>query len=203
MSRTTMTAERRDKNTKDFYPTPEWCAKSLYRVVSSLPAPTLDAGCGKGNLMAGVMQAFRTYLPIIGYEIDIELAQIAANRGFEVICADALEVSWKGQHVISNPPFTNLRAFLEKGIAEAESFTMLASLGVLASKSRKELLKEHKPNIITTMSQRPKFCLNKDGKLGTDFADYAWFTWFKESDTVNTEMYWISEEDQIEWRKND
>ena len=195
MSRTIVTKERKDPNTRDFFPTPEWCSRSLYKVVPFLPVPTLDAGCGTGNLMAGICQALGTYLPIGGIERDPNLAKIAYDRGFDVEVGDALSISWEDEVVISNPPFSNMWNFLQKGVLEAECFILLASLSLLASKTRQEFLKQNRPDTIVVMSQRPKFTVNKDGKLATDFADYAWFIWYKGLVYEGTKFYFITEED--------
>ena len=77
--------------------------------------------------------------------------------------------------IITNPPFSLAKEFLEKSIKEADCVCYLLRLNFLGSQKRKPFWEDiSTPDELLVLSKRPSFT----GK-GTDATDYAWFCWDK------------------------
>ena len=172
--------------TNDFYCTPEWCVTALYETIQG-PKPTLDPCAGNGGLVEPVNALYPRTQPCRGFEIQPELVETAQMRGLPVTLSDGLAVSWIGEHIVLNPPYSEAEKWIEKAVAEAHSTVALLRLGFLASKRRNEWMKKHPPYALVILSRRPDFT----GR-GGDSADYAWFCWAKQGDLFkDTQLKWI------------
>ena len=161
---------RKERDHRDFYPTPSWAVEALYRSFPLLPPPTLDPCAGVGSLIAPA-RAFG-YRPPRGIELDEGLAREAQELGQLVEQGDGLACSWAGEHVLMNPPYNDAETWIRKGLEEAASVCALLRLGFLASKRRSSLLASRPPNGLGVLSKRPSFRWGR-----TDSTDYGWFIW--------------------------
>ena len=78
--------------------------------------------------------------------------------------------------IITNPPFSLWREFLEKSLSEADTVVYLLRLNVFGSgkqTNRADFWNAHRPTHIFALEDRPSF--TGDGK--TDGCDYAWVAW--------------------------
>ena len=104
---------------------------------------------------------------------------------------------------LTNPPFIDALAFLEKSLAEAQTVGYLLRLNFHGSKKRKEFWNTHRPTHCLTLAERPVFawfCVNTKEKkrcgaqyrpgettvcydcgnpvrAQTDSIEYSWFFW--------------------------
>ena len=158
------------RDSRDFYPTPEWATLALLREFPLLHQPTLDPCAGVGSLLEPMRLV--GYRPPRGIELDQRLVDEAERRGNDVRQGDGLGISWAGEHIIMNPPYNDAQRWIHKGLNEAASVCALLRLGFLASKRRSGMLKENPPHGLGILSKRPSFRWGK-----TDSSEYAWFIW--------------------------
>ena len=107
--------------------------------------------------------------------------------------------------ILTNPPFSLAKEFIEKAISESDTVCMLQRVNFLGSQSRKEFWNKNPPTHLFVLANRPKFiarCQNKecknpmsfqvgsiefcslcDGKVRPqgDATEYAWFVWDKKN----------------------
>jgi len=125
--------------------------------------------------------------PLIrGVEIQEELVRRANDLGFPVELGDGLELDWRDEHILMNPPYKDAMVWVKKAVEEASSTTALLRLGFLASQRRKAFMRENPPQKVVVLSRRPSFT----GK-GGDSADYAWLHWSKQESLFGSELAWI------------
>lgn len=90
--------------------------------------------------------------------------------------------------VITNPPFSLAKEFIEKSLKEARVVIMLLRINFLESKKRRALWEEFPVDHLVVLSKRPSF--TGDGK--TDGTGYAWFIWDKDSNLgLDRAFYWV------------
>ena len=103
--------------------------------------------------------------------VDVDLKDYAElSEGIDYLTTDIHEVDL----IITNPPFSSAREFIEKSLTEAGSVWYLLRTGFLESKERAEWWQGREPTHLLSLSARPSFT-----KTGTDSANYAWFGWDK------------------------
>ncbi len=91
---------------------------------------------------------------------------------------DYLEMDFpRSDLCITNPPFSLAQGFIEKALGDARTVAYLLRLNYLGSKKRKDFWNSNPPDYLFPLSSRPKFVKNKDGVLGSDATEYAWFVW--------------------------
>ena len=174
----------KERHVTDWYATPPWCVESLYQNVS-LPVPTLDPCAGD----AAILRTIDELLPdnnMTGIELVPEIRDSHEDPHPRVIVGDGLAVDWRGQHVLTNPPFKLAEDFVRKGIEEAETAVFLLRLGFMGSESRFPLWSEHPPDGICVLPNRPSF---KHGT--TDSAYYAWYVWLRGSQSPAPTLTWL------------
>jgi len=170
-----------ERDSRDFYPTPEWCVHAIYDAFPSLPRPTLEPCAGVGSLISPLKD--RGWAPPRGIELDPPLV---VEAGGLVEQGDGLALSWTGHHVLMNPPYRAAQEWIEKGLEEAQSMVALLRLGFLASKRRKPLLERHPPYALGVLSKRPSF---RHGR--TDSSEYAWFIWTRWQGSADMRIKWL------------
>ena len=173
-----------NRDQTDFYRTPAHAVESLFQAVKP-PAPTLDPCAGDGGLIrAAVQLPGRMAHRFAGVEIDPLLVAAAREDGLPVVFGDGLERSWRGEHVLMNPPYNNALAWVQKGV-EAATCSALVRLGFLATQKRLAFWQNSPPTAVVILSRRPSF--RSDGK--TDSADYCWVHWGRYRDG-QTALLW-------------
>jgi len=144
-----------DRRPNDFYQTPLYTIKSLFNVLNFENINSFLEPCkGTGNIYNNVDVPNKDYFEIL------------ENKDYLKNEADHYDL------IITNPPFTYAKEFLEKSLKEADSVWYLLRLNFLESKDRAEWWKDKLPTHLLTLSARPSFT----GK-GTDATGYAWFGW--------------------------
>ena len=85
------------------------------------------------------------------------------------------ETNEKYDFIVTNPPYTYAREFIEKCFElshENTQIAMLLRLNFLGSKKRQDFWSKYPVDHLYVLSSRPSFT----GK-GTDATEYAWFVW--------------------------
>lgn len=189
-----MSATRRGSTViaDEYYPTPAYAVRALLPVLRRTfiapPRVILDPGCGEGAVMIALSEAFPRAL-CIGVELDNERAERAFAAMPDAIIVDGSYLDdaicrridqFDPDLVVANPPFSLLREFVERSmfVAPRAPVVVLARLNWIAGArkrdpARSELLKRERPSV-HVLEKRPAFSTNKNGKVGTDAADYAW-----------------------------
>ena len=152
------------RDPKDFYATP---LTAFMPLIPFLPkVKTWEPACGDGRLVRAMLAS----------GIDAWGSDLFPQDG--TVPVDFLAVEM-GHHpcIVTNPPFSLGLEFADRAIASAEHVFLLLRLNFLGAKKRKIWWIDHEPNAIFVLSDRPKFCKNKKGKMATDACEYGWFYW--------------------------
>jgi len=172
----------------DWYRTPAWCVLGLYDAFPELDYPTLDPAAGDGALITASRQKFGHLPRLRGVEQVPEIAALAPTD-VRISIGDGLAESWRGEHVILNPPFKTAQDFVIKA-QEADSAAILLRLGFLSAQSRHDLwTRLPTPWGIAVMSRRPHFTRGGGG----DRYDYMWMIWRRQPSPFirETRVRWI------------
>lgn len=148
---------RNDKNRNpfDFYPTPDEPIDKILKEIDFAKIETFIEPClGTGVIYNKIPK-----------HIKKNYAEIQKGK-------DYLEMSFKSDIQITNPPFSMALDFLEKSLSEADTVVYLLRLNFLGSQKRKPFWQKNPPSHVFVLSKRPSFT----GK-GTDATEYAWFVW--------------------------
>lgn len=161
-----MSATNRGKkrHERDMYETPSWCVEVLIpEIVWGFEPDILEPAAGNGAIVE-VLQ--RDVYPNI-YRGDITTGQ------------DFLDDQSTGRYdfIVTNPPYSLAQSFVDKALHIANCVIMLPPFGLYGSLERHDWWIQHEPTAQFTLSRRPMFAKNKDGKWGTDSETYAWLVW--------------------------
>lgn len=164
-----MTAKRR---ANDSYQTPVSCIKKLLPYIDLSNINRFLEPCrGKGNIYDLIPAKHKDY------------CEIREGR-------DYLDTRFRKRFdlIITNPPFSMWRPFLQKSLSEADTVIYLLRLNVLGSGKttrRAEFWNQNKPTHLFPLEQRPSFTAE-----GTDMTDYAFFAWDREG--LITADHWLT-----------
>lgn len=168
----------------EFYETPAWCVERILEAVM-LPhqGRWLDPCVGEGAIVLAVNGAMFRANPRLQCGKTWEFMDIR-NTDFVTTwqgeCGNYLASTLDRFDVaVMNPPFSKALQFAAKAITHCDHVVMLQRLNWLASAERAEWLRAHPPGVYV-LPNRPSF--TGDGK--TDGADYAWYVWPPQHDTV-------------------
>ncbi|RNB59397.1 hypothetical protein EDM57_04445 [Brevibacillus gelatini] len=174
-----MSAKNRGAKTKpfDFYPTPIDVVDKLL-IKHKIQDGTILEPCAGNGVIIKSLRNYGYTNKIIANEIRKEEESNLIHSGADEITYDDFllkyEVDKSVKTVITNPPFTYAKEFLEqcfKLYPNAE-IIMLLRLAFLESKKRYEFWQQHPVSKLYVLSERPSFT----GE-GTDATAYAWFVW--------------------------
>jgi len=174
------TKKKADRNANDFYETPEWCTRLL---LGSMEMPEyakiVEPCAGHGAIVdvirdvcGGDVGIASPHPAILQYEL-VHNKKLSGYRMFVDFLLleehDALIT-----HVITNPPFSLAREFIEHSLHlyPYAIIIMLLPLDYMGSHTRHDFWKKNPPSEIKVLSDRPSFT----GK-GTAASNYAWFHW--------------------------
>ena len=181
-----MSATNRGTNkiTNDFYPTPSYTVDSILKEIDFSKVSSFRKPCRGGG--------------IIFNKIDVDHKDyFELSEGLDYLKSEAHKVDL----ILTNPPFSLAKEFIEKAISESDTVCMLQRVNFLGSQARKEFWNRNPPTHLFVLANRPKFiskCQNKkcknpecyqndtisecplcDGKVRpqADATEYAWFVW--------------------------
>lgn len=150
---------------KDAYPTPSWCTEVLLPEIVWGENPWILEPCVGDGAILDVIR------PVAGV---VEVCEIAEPYNIDFL---TYQPKRRMDFVVTNPPFSLAQEFIERSLELANCVIMLLPLGFHGSEGRHEWWTRHEPTAQFTLSRRPSFGLNKDGKWGTDSETYAWLCW--------------------------
>ena len=140
----------------------------------------LEPSCGEGHI-SEVLKAH-------GY--DVTSRDIVARGYGEVQDFLGMWTTEWGGDIITNPPYSFAREFVEKALSiipEGNKVAMFLKLTFLEGKARRELFRNNPPIRVWVSSSRLKCAMNGDfASIGGSATAYAWFVWEKgfKGDTV-------------------
>ena len=193
MSSTNRGAERRER---DFYPTPAKATKALLDWahnsvddINLVMASVLDPCAGDGAILR-VAREFGCAR--LAYEIRPECRESLdiVTHPWRVTIGDALAIKldlFPVDAVITNPPFSLSREFIDAYRDRAPFAAFLLPLNFLASQKRAAWWIANPPAHVLVLPFRPSF--TGDGK--TDSVDYGWFVWRQGTPRGNTQLDWL------------
>jgi len=171
-----------ERKEQDFYETPYWCTRVLLDSIqlrsSNLLPRILEPCAGNGAISKEII---RKYPDIQLQQVEIQKKMNQLSHFGDVTIADFLTSDvdkmlkiFDPQHIITNPPFSLAKEFLEKcfELFPFASVTMLLPLSFLGSDERHEFWLEHRPDALYILSDRPSFT-----GYGSDSSVYAWYRW--------------------------
>lgn len=155
MSKSPKKAPRR---ANDYYPTP---TDAIQPLLDLIQFETIKSGMLFAEPCRGVAQSIYSFLPE-----GSEYCELSEGK-------DYFKSEWQvpPDCIITNPPFSLAKEFLEKSLKEADVCIYLLRLGFLESVKRKEFHQANPVDHLVVLSKRPSF--TGDGK--TDGTGYAWY----------------------------
>ena len=160
------------RNAYDEYVTPEWCAEGLYDLIPFPEDWTYLEPCR--NSASGV---FYSRMPLGSAWGEIQ-------EGVDYLNTEYNHVDC----IITNPPYSLAREFVDKALKDADVVIMLLRLNFLESKARFEWWFDNAPTTVITISKRPSFQSN--GR--TDGQAYAYFVWDKKNRLDLPPFMWLA-----------
>lgn len=149
------------RNERDFYSTPEYTIKSILDEIDMDKVNSFCEPCyGTGAIWDLINSPQKHWF-------EIEMGRDYLNGG----------VKPKVQLTLTNPPFSLAKDFIDMAMSHSKTVIMLLRLNFLGAQCRKEWWQSRIPDQIYVLSTRPKFSVNKHGKLGSDASEYGWFLW--------------------------
>lgn len=160
-----------ERQTHDYYAT-EPKATELLMGLETFNNTILEPACGEGHI-GKVLEKY-------GYRV---IGQDLIDRGYGTGGIDFLTQFPVEQDVdvITNPPYSMARQFVEKSleiIPTGNRIAMFLKLTFLESQDRSGLFSEHPPEVIYVSTNRLRCGLNGEFGKGSA-ACYAWFIWRK------------------------
>lgn len=156
----------------DYYAT-EPAATDWLVNIEHFDGPILEPSCGEGHISRQLIKA--------GYTV---VSRDIADRGYGEV-ADFLSpdnTTWNGD-IITNPPYSFAKEFVEKAISiipEGRKVAMFLKLTFLEGKGRAAMFRHSPPRRIWVSHSRLKCAMNGDfAHIGGSATAYAWFVWEK------------------------
>jgi hypothetical protein len=147
------------RNQYDYYPTPYWCFEKL-PIDWDIFKTAIEPCEGDGRITKFLQ------------EVGIDTKGIDLKNGINYLTTEYQKVDL----ILTNPPYTLAKEFIEKAITEAKTVIMLLRINFLGSQKRHAWWVENEPTALYVLSKRPSFT-----GTGTDSTEYAWYVW----DTTN------------------
>jgi len=166
----------RDRSKNDFYATPPLAVKQLLEV-EKFNKYIWEPACGMNHIV--------NELRCHEYNVKCsDIERMVDDDHIQIIDFLNSDHHWKGD-IITNPPFTYAKEFVEKSLElvnEGAKVAMFLKIQFLETTKRYELFKENPPKTIYVAvkrygcSENGKF--NEDGNIGSAIC-YCWYIWEK------------------------
>ena len=193
-----MSQRHEDKESKDYFPTPPWATRALFKVLEKkwhIPEmftgkysyiDCLEPACGAGH-MAKVLKEY--FHKVITADID----DYGQDRIVDFLKTDEKD---KYYYIITNPPFNLAEEFVLKALRQAKfCVAVFARTQFLESVGRYErLFTPIPPNFVAQFTERVPVLKGKLSATASTATSYAWFVWKGYADKdkeKNTELLWI------------
>lgn len=196
----------------DLYPTTPEAAAALDLAVGPLfRGPVVDPTAGYGTLLewSGVPFEHRRALDLSDApEQRVELERRLPREHIRV-GVDSLHEPWPRGHIVANPPFVLLDAFVERIIREVHdqcvNAAILTPVGFWHAQSRASL---RPPSLFLALGWRPNFScgLKPDGSEGSSaWQDYVWavyepfveHTRWRRVERPQVDRAWVAEHERL------
>ena len=153
------------RNESDFYPTPPEATQALLDFIKIDHESIIwEPACGEGHMLSAMRG--NGYVAV-GTDI---------NTGNDYLTTPLLDCDW----IITNPPFSESQAFIERSIQHHKPFALLLKSQYWHAKKRYELFNNYKPQYVLPLTWRPDF-LFKTRESGSPLMDVIWVVWGAES----------------------
>jgi hypothetical protein len=155
----------------DYFPTPPWAGRAGGEVVSRADpaAQSIDEpACGEGHMAVPLAERFRVR------PTDIHPHGFGGVEDFldRAARASVIRPDW----VVTNPPFKDLAAFVERGLEVAtRGVALLLRTTALESEGRHDLMR--RLSVQETFSERVSMRLGYWDPAGSFATAYSWFVW--------------------------
>lgn len=157
-----------DRRKNDFYPTPPECTIALLKFLEERflirKRDTIwEPACGALDMVKVMEQ--RGY-KVLGTDIDL---------GTDYLTCASFDCEW----IITNPPFSLAKEFIERSLQHNKPFAMLLKSQFWHSAKRYDLFTKHKPTFVLPLTWRPDFT-----GAGASLLDMLWVVWLGKSDVT-------------------
>jgi hypothetical protein len=154
-----------DRNSTDYYPTPENVTFALIDYLNIKPSTIWEPACGEGHMAEAIIKRGHR---VVSSDLNWQGYGIA-NMDF--LSADLPECDW----IITNPPFKFAEQFIERCIDHGKPFALLLKSQYWHSSKRRSLFERHKPIAVLPLTWRPDFHFGAKG--GSPTMECAWTVW--------------------------
>lgn len=156
----------KDRSESDFYATPENATIALLNYLQIPTNSTIwEPACGNGNISEILIKyGFKVYSTDLynrGY----------GKSGIDFLTAQNINCDF----IITNPPFSISKQFIEKCISLQTPFALLLKSQYWHAEGRRELFFKHTPKAILPLTWRPDFLYGKKG--GAPTMKCLWTVW--------------------------
>jgi hypothetical protein len=176
-------SRKSDKNSADFWPTPEWVTKALLDN-EVLEGKVWEPACGDGA-MARVISDF-------GYDV---YASDKEDRGYGEVKDFLSRLREYADCIVTNPPFNLAAGFVMEALSSAEcKVCMLLPLSFLEGAKRHDrLFSIYPPDRVWVFSERVTFTAPGVTRKVSGTRPMAWFVWDFNSRTSPqvTQIKWL------------
>ena len=157
-----------DRNSTDFYPTPENVTTALSDYLKISGMTIWEPACGEGHMARSLEKSGAI---VIATELNYQNYGLG---GIDFLNSDYVECD----AIITNPPFKYAEEFINKCIDFKKPFALLLKSQYWHSSKRKKLFDKHKPVAILPLTWRPDFHFGTKG--GSPTMEVLWTVWDKE-----------------------
>jgi len=174
--RALMSAHRRSGGDEaDFYPTPPWAARAGGELIKRIDPRAVDAwecACGPGHMAYGL----EPYFDVVWTS---DRFDYGGNRLFDFVRGG--EAPFRCDWIVTNPPFNEALAFIERGLALADrGVALLMRAAALESRERYDaMFGERGLAVFAPFCERAPMHKDRWEPDGSTAAFYAWFVWLQ------------------------
>lgn len=155
------TAYKRAKS--DFYPTPPEATQALLDFLKLPREDTMiwEPACGDGRMVDVIK---KNGYEVLGTDILSGVDYLTTDKPDDI------------NYIITNPPFSQAREFIEKSILHKTPFAFLLKSQFWHARNRHDLFYRQPPTYILPLTWRPDFLFKTRGS-GSPLMDVMWCVW--------------------------